>query len=81
MTRIPTSHPPTDRDAAAIDRLLRLRAALTGMAAELANLKREHAHVRRELAQLRRENLRLHDENSHLRLGASAPVLAAAQPD
>jgi hypothetical protein len=69
-TRTPAA-PAAHDHGAAIDRLLRLRAALTGMAAELANLKREHAHVRRELVQLRRENLRLHDENTHLRDGSA----------
>jgi hypothetical protein len=67
MTRFTTVDAPSHAQDAAIDRLLRLRAALTGMAAELANLKREHRHVRRENVALRRENLRLADENAHLR--------------
>jgi regulator of replication initiation timing len=67
MTRFSTVDAPSHHQDAAIDRLLRLRAALTGMASELAHLKREHRHVRRENLALRRENLRLSDEIAHLR--------------
>ena len=67
MTRFTTVDAPSHAQDAAIDRLLRLRAAMTGMASELASLKREHRHVRRENAALRRENVRLTEENAHLR--------------
>jgi regulator of replication initiation timing len=67
MTRFTTVDAPSHAQEAAIDRLLRLRAALTGMASELASLKREHRHVRQENVTLRRENVRLADENAHLR--------------
>jgi regulator of replication initiation timing len=67
MTRFTTVDAPSHHQDAAIDRLLRLRAALTGMAAELAHLKREHRSVRRENLALRRENVRLTDEIAHLR--------------
>ena len=67
MSRFTAADAPSHHQDAAIDRLLRLRAALTGMAAELASLKREHRHVRRENLALRRENVRLADEVAHLR--------------
>jgi regulator of replication initiation timing len=80
VIRTATPHAPTETDhGPAIDRLLRLRVALTGMATELANLKREHAHVRREVTALRRENLRLHDENTHLRHGGRAEEPAGGE--
>jgi regulator of replication initiation timing len=63
----PTPDAPAHAHDAAIDRLLRLRAALAGMASELTQLKHEHRHVQRELEALRRENSRLADENAHLR--------------
>jgi regulator of replication initiation timing len=67
MNRFTTLDARSHHQDAAIDRLLRLRTALTGMAAELAQLKREHRHVRRENLALRRENVRLSDEIAHLR--------------
>ena len=67
MSRFTTVDARSHHQDAAIDRLLRLRTALTGMAAELASLKREHRHVRRENLALRRENVRLADEVAHLR--------------
>jgi hypothetical protein len=67
MTRFTSADAPSHHQDAAIDRLLKLRAALTGMAAELTRLKREHRHVRRENLALRRENARLTDEIAHLR--------------
>jgi regulator of replication initiation timing len=80
MTRFTTVDPPSHHQDAAIDRLLRLRTALTGMAAELASLKREHRHVRRENLALRRENVRLSDEIAHLRHRSAHDARGERQP-
>jgi transposase-like protein len=42
-------------DSALVDRLVRLRHAIAGMAHELGSLRREHAVVKRENESLRRE--------------------------
>jgi regulator of replication initiation timing len=48
------SHARAD-ELALVDRLVRLRHAIAGMAHELGSLRREHAVVKRENESLRRE--------------------------
>ncbi|HSD81832.1 MAG TPA: hypothetical protein VLB47_14280 [Solirubrobacteraceae bacterium] len=50
----PSSRHARSDELALVDRLVRLRHALAGMAAELGALRREHAAVKRENEALRR---------------------------